>query len=161
MLARVANRCISCLLRIPPWWKLFLKASKYCLLGCYGDLASFALASEFHTKYPLGYRANSFAIAVDSEYGVGRSDYASATRLKHSKILNVVLSLFDKSPILSVPKLSGQELAFYQACMQYSRPPDCRCPQYSGGEMPQLPPGKEGGWSRNEVDQLPQCNIGK
>ncbi|PZC80348.1 hypothetical protein B5X24_HaOG214865 [Helicoverpa armigera] len=49
------------------------------------------------------------------------------------------------------PKLTGQELAFYQACVQHTRPPDCRCPQYSGGEMPQLPPGKEGGWSRNEV----------
>ncbi|XP_075982272.1 uncharacterized protein LOC142980651 [Anticarsia gemmatalis] len=53
--------------------------------------------------------------------------------------------------LAEVPKLTGEELAFYQACMQHSRPPDCRCPQYSGGEMPQLPPGKEGGWSRNEI----------
>ncbi|CAH0719299.1 unnamed protein product, partial [Brenthis ino] len=53
--------------------------------------------------------------------------------------------------IAEVPKLSGQELAFYQACMQHTRPPDCRCPQYSGEEMPHLPPGKEGGWSRNEI----------
>lgn len=59
--------------------------------------------------------------------------------------------LFKRNCNDRVPKLSGQELAFYQACMQHSRPPDCRCPQYSGGEMPQLPPGKEGGWSRNEV----------
>ncbi|XP_068623220.1 uncharacterized protein [Battus philenor] len=50
-----------------------------------------------------------------------------------------------------IPKLSDEELAFYQACMQNTRPADCRCPQYSGGEMPQLPPGKEGGWSRNEI----------
>ncbi|XP_022122506.1 uncharacterized protein LOC110998261 [Pieris rapae] len=52
--------------------------------------------------------------------------------------------------IVESPKLSGQELAFYQACMQHTRPPDCRCPQYSGEEV-QLPPGKEGGWSRNEL----------
>ncbi|XP_063366241.1 uncharacterized protein LOC134654695 [Cydia amplana] len=50
-----------------------------------------------------------------------------------------------------VAKMSDQELAFFRACMQHSRPPDCRCPQYSGGEMPELPPGKEGGWSRNEI----------
>ncbi|KAI8441164.1 hypothetical protein MSG28_009402 [Choristoneura fumiferana] len=48
-------------------------------------------------------------------------------------------------------RLLSEELAFYQACMQHSRPPDCRCPQYSGGQQPQLPPGKEGGWSRNEI----------
>ncbi|KAF9814485.1 hypothetical protein SFRURICE_000212 [Spodoptera frugiperda] len=53
--------------------------------------------------------------------------------------------------LADLSKLSGQELAFYQACLQHSRPPDCRCPQYSGGEMPVLPPGKEGGWSRNEI----------
>ncbi|XP_021202066.2 uncharacterized protein LOC101738382 isoform X2 [Bombyx mori] len=57
----------------------------------------------------------------------------------------------ETSGLADTPKLSGQELAFYQACMQHTRPPDCRCPQYSGGEMPQLPPGKEGGWSRNEL----------
>lgn len=66
-----------------------------------------------------------------------------------SKLVHPALTFYQ---IRSVPKLSGEELAFYQACMQHSRPPDCRCPQYSGGEMPQLPPGKEGGWSRNEVD---------
>ncbi|KAF9417481.1 hypothetical protein HW555_005404 [Spodoptera exigua] len=53
--------------------------------------------------------------------------------------------------LTDISKLSGEELAFYQACLQHSRPPDCRCPQYSGGEMPMLPPGKEGGWSRNEM----------
>ncbi|XP_023943814.1 uncharacterized protein LOC112049972 [Bicyclus anynana] len=53
--------------------------------------------------------------------------------------------------LTDISKLSGEELAFYQACMQHSRPSDCRCPQYSGEEMPQLPPGKEGGWSRNEL----------
>ncbi|KPJ01384.1 PREDICTED: uncharacterized protein LOC106120809 [Papilio xuthus] len=53
--------------------------------------------------------------------------------------------------VAEIPKLSGEEMAFYQACMQHTRPPDCRCPQYSGGEMPQLPPGKEGGWSRIEI----------
>lgn len=36
--------------------------------------------------------------------------------------------------------------------MQHTRPPDCRCPQYSGGKVPQLPPGKDGGWSRTEVE---------
>ncbi|CAK1589339.1 unnamed protein product [Parnassius mnemosyne] len=53
--------------------------------------------------------------------------------------------------VAEIPKLSGEEIAFYQACMQHTRPYDCRCPQLSGGEMPQLPPGKEGGWSRNEI----------
>lgn len=57
----------------------------------------------------------------------------------------------DGGIIAEIPKLSGQELAFYQACMQHTRPPDCHCPQYSGGEAPQLPPGKEGDWSRNEL----------
>ncbi|CAH2055945.1 unnamed protein product, partial [Iphiclides podalirius] len=53
--------------------------------------------------------------------------------------------------VAEIPKLSGQELAFYQACMQHTRPPDCRCPQYSGGEMPQMPSGKDAGWSRTEI----------
>ncbi|XP_026328140.1 uncharacterized protein LOC113236333 isoform X2 [Hyposmocoma kahamanoa] len=62
---------------------------------------------------------------------------------------------FYKTRIIRVPQLTGQEVAFYQACMQHSRPPDCRCPQY-GGEAVQLPPGKEGGWSRNEVTSTSQ-----
>ncbi|KAI5632553.1 hypothetical protein NE865_14727 [Phthorimaea operculella] len=53
-------------------------------------------------------------------------------------------------PPSSIPKLTGEELAFYQACMQHTRPADCRCPQYSGANV-KLPPGQEGGWSRNEL----------
>ncbi|CAG9133063.1 unnamed protein product [Plutella xylostella] len=49
------------------------------------------------------------------------------------------------------PCLTDAELAFYQACLQHSRPPDCRCPQYSGATGAQAPPGQAAGWSRSEL----------
>ncbi|CAG9133064.1 unnamed protein product [Plutella xylostella] len=60
----------------------------------------------------------------------------------------------DGHGVAETPHLTDAELAFYQACLQHSRPPDCRCPQYSGatGAQPPGPPGQAAGWSRSESD---------
>ncbi|XP_048481237.1 uncharacterized protein LOC119694369 [Plutella xylostella] len=58
----------------------------------------------------------------------------------------------DGHGVAETPRLTDAELAFYQACLQHSRPPDCRCPQYSGATgAPPGPPGQAAGWSRSEL----------